>query len=99
MMLGKSMRKYVIGQGGKRYSKAVQNVYNYRIKKSTAQALNDLELLAEKLPEDKQAEIFNEETLAPLIKHLFRLIPKDFVEVVDLRGIDKAELEKDASEY
>jgi hypothetical protein len=93
-MLGKAMRKYVMGEKGKRYSKAVQNVYNCRIRQYTVQALKDLVLLSEKLPEDRQAEIFNEKTLTPLIKNLFRLIPKDFVDVVDLQGLDKDELEK-----
>jgi hypothetical protein len=93
-MLGKAMRKYVMGEKGKRYSKVVQNVYNCRIRQYTVQALKDLVLLSEKLPEDRQAEIFNEKTLTPLIKNLFRLIPKDFVDVVDLQGLDKDELEK-----
>ena len=93
-MLGNAMRKYVTSPNKRKLSKAVQNVYNWRIKKYTLQALKDLVLLTEKLPEDRQAEIFNEETLTPLIRNLFRLIPKPFVEVADLPGLDKDELEK-----
>lgn len=88
------MRKYVMGLKRNKRSKAVQNVYNYRIKQYTVLALGDLALVAEKLLEDMQTEIFNEETLAPLIRNLFRLIPKGFVEVTDLPGTDREELEK-----
>jgi hypothetical protein len=88
------MRKYVTSPNKRKLSKAVQNVYNWRIKKYTLKALKDLVLLTEKLPEDRQAEIFNEETLTPLIRNLFRLIPKPFVEVADLPELDKDELKK-----
>lgn len=77
--MGNSVRKYVIGLNRNKRGKAVQNVYNYRIKQYTVQALRDLLRLTEKLPEDMQAEIFNEETLTPLIRNLFRLIPEEFV--------------------
>ena len=70
-MLGNSMRKYVMSENKNGYSKAVQSVYNSRIKTYAKQALQDLALLAEKLPEDQQAEIFNEQKhLATIKSHL-----------------------------
>ena len=67
-MLGNSMRKYVISENKNGYSKAVQAVYNSRIKTYAKQALQDLALLAEKLPEDQQAEIFNDQNVAATIQ-------------------------------
>jgi hypothetical protein len=93
-MLGNAMRAYVRSPNKRKLDKNMKNTYNWRIEQYTLQALKDLVLLAEKLPEDRQADIFNEETLTPLIKHLFRLIPKPFVEVADLKKINKEELEK-----
>jgi len=76
MMLGNAMRKYVLSERKNGYSSQVQNVYNYRIKKYAVQALKDLALLAQRLPEDQQAEIFNEENMCELLKALFKLDPK-----------------------
>ncbi len=67
------MRKYIMDEAKSRYNKQVQNVYNYRIRKYAVQALKDLALLAEKLPEKRQAEIFNKENLEPLLEALFKL--------------------------
>ncbi|MBE3116006.1 hypothetical protein IMZ68_02260, partial [Candidatus Bathyarchaeota archaeon] len=53
------MRKYVMSENKIGYSKRVQSVYNSRIKTYAKLALQDLTLLAQKLPEDQQAEIFN----------------------------------------
>ena len=47
-------------------------MYKYRIKKYTVQVLKDLTLLAERLPEDQQAEIFCAENLNPLLRILFK---------------------------
>jgi hypothetical protein len=88
------MRAYVKSPNKRKPDKKTKNTYNWRIKKYTIQGLKDLVLLAQKLPEDRQAEIFNEETLTPLIRNLFRLIPKPFVEVVDLHRVNKEEMEK-----
>ncbi len=54
------------------YSKAVQSVYNSRIKTYATQALQDLALLAEKLPEDQQAEIFNKKNTWELLRAILR---------------------------
>ncbi len=75
-MLGNAMRKYVMSEKKNGYSAQVQNVYNYRIKKYAIQALKDLALLVQKLPEDQQSEIFNEENMYELLKALFKLDPK-----------------------
>jgi hypothetical protein len=70
-LLGNSMRKYVMNDKKNGYSKQFQNVYNNRIRKYATRALRDLVLLAEKLPEKQQAQIFNEETLSPLVHSIF----------------------------
>ena len=57
------------------YTKELQNVYNFRLKNYAVQALKDLTLLAEKLPEDQQGQIFNEKHLAGLIRVLFKFPP------------------------
>ena len=79
-MLGKSMRKYVMNDKKNGYSKPVQSVYNNRIGKYAAQALRDLVLLAEKLPEKQRAQIFNEETLTPLMRGIFSLRTKQQID-------------------
>jgi len=70
------MRKYVLSERKNGYSSQVRNVYNYRIKKYAVQALKDLALLVQKLPEDQQAEIFNEDNMRDLLRALFKLDPK-----------------------
>jgi len=45
------MRKYVMNEKKNGYNKQTQNVYNNRIKNYASQALRDVTLLAEKLPE------------------------------------------------
>jgi len=54
------------------YNKQTQNVYNSRIRNYAVQALKDLALLAEKLPEKQQAQIFNEDTLSALVYGILR---------------------------
>jgi len=76
-MLSKSMKQYVINREKNGYSKEVQNVYNSRLKSYAIDALNDLTLLAEKLPEDDLKEIFNQKTIYPFIKNLFTVKIKD----------------------
>lgn len=66
------MRKYVMSEKKKGYNKQTQNVYNSRIKNYAVQALKDLALLAEKLPEKQQAQIFNEDTLSALVYGILR---------------------------
>ena len=71
-MLGNSMRKHVISAKKNGYNKQTQNVYNNRIKDYVTRALRDLALLAEKLPEKQQAQIFNEDTLSALVYGILR---------------------------
>src|ERR1035437_973660 len=75
-MLSKSMRQYVMNEKKNGYTKEMQNVYNSRLKNYAAQALKDLALLAEKLPENQQAEIFNQDNMYGLLKALFKLDSK-----------------------
>ena len=71
-MLTKSMKQYVLTQEKKGYNKETQNVYNSRLKSYAIDAIKDLALLAEKLPEDELKDIFNEKTMKPLIRNVFR---------------------------
>ena len=81
-MLGNSMRKYVMSENKNGYSKAVQAVYNSRVKTYAKQALKDLALLGEKLPEDQQAEIFNSPNTLPLFRALLKLTPEQITQLV-----------------
>ena len=72
-MLGNAMRKYVMSENKNGYGKQVQSVYNNRIKRYTKLALKDLAFLAQKLPEEQQAEIFNDENMKDLFRALLRL--------------------------
>ena len=74
-MLGNSMRKYVMSENKNGYSKQVQSVYNNRIKKYANLALKDLTLLAQKLPEDQQNEIFNDQNITSFLTALLKLSP------------------------
>jgi hypothetical protein len=76
-VLSKSMKQYVMNQEKKGYSKETQNVYNNRLKNYAVEALKDLALLAEKLPEAELQDIFNEKTMSPLIRNVFRAKIKD----------------------
>jgi hypothetical protein len=76
-MLGKAMRKYVMEEKKEKYSKEKRNVYDYRLKKYAVQALKDLALLAEKLPEKQQSEIFSVENTSPFLRTLFSLESDD----------------------
>jgi hypothetical protein len=76
-VLSKSMKQYVMNQEKNGYSKETQNVYNNRLKNYAIDALKDLALLAEKLPEDELQDVFNEKTLSPLIRNVFRAKLKD----------------------
>ena len=66
------MKQYVLTQEKKGYNKDTQNVYNSRLKSYAVDALKDLALLAEKLPEDELKDIFNKKTMMPLIRNVFR---------------------------
>ena len=66
------MKQYVMNQEKNGYNKETQNVYNNRLKNYAIDALKDLALLAEKLPEDELKDIFNEKTMSPLIRNVFR---------------------------
>jgi len=80
-MLGNSMRKYVMSENKNGYSKAVQAVYNSRIKSYAKQAIQDLALLAQKLPEDQQADIFNSGNMKPFFEALLKLSPEEIIQL------------------
>jgi len=84
-MLGNSMRKYVMSEDKNGYSKQVQSVYNNRIKKYANLALKDQSLLAQKLPEDQQSEIFNDQNMTNLLAALLKLSPAQLAELNDNR--------------
>jgi hypothetical protein len=93
-ILTKPMKKYLLSSNKRGYRQDLQSAYNNRIIDYATRGLKDLLLLAEKLPEEAQAEVFNEETLTPLMRNLFRLIVKEHVEVADIPEINREELEK-----
>lgn len=66
------MKQYVMNKEKNGYNKETQNVYNNRLKNYAIDAIKDLALLAEKLPEDELKDIFNEKTMMPLIRNVFR---------------------------
>lgn len=83
------MRKYVISEKKSGYSKAVQAVYNSRIKKYSKQAIQDLTLLAEKLPEDQQSDIFNCENMKPLLEAILKLSPQEITQLTQNKELAK----------
>ena len=88
-MLGNSMRKYVNSENKNGYSKAVQAVYNSRIRTYAKQAIQDLALLAERLPEEQQAEIFTDINLRPLIRALLRISPQQTTEMMQNKALKR----------
>lgn len=89
-MLGNSMRKYVMSENKNGYSKQVQSVYNSRIKTYAKQALQDLALLAEKLPEDQQTEIFDRTNTWKLLRAILKQSPEEMTRLEQ----DKAQAKK-----
>jgi hypothetical protein len=70
-LLSRSMKKYVLNREKSGYNKETQNVYNNRLRTYAIQAIKDLTLLASKLPEAQQTQIFNDETVGPFLRVLF----------------------------
>ncbi len=88
------MRKYVTSENKNGYSKQVQSVYNSRIKTYAKQALKDLALLAEKLPENQQTEIFNQQTLNPLIAAILKPSPEQITQLNANKELTKKKRER-----
>ncbi|MCW4018895.1 MAG: hypothetical protein NWF00_09505 [Candidatus Bathyarchaeota archaeon] len=78
----------------KGYSKAVQSVYNSRIKKSAKQALQDLALLAQKLPEEQQTEIFNDQNVGSLLAAILKISPEENAQLWANKGLAKRKRER-----
>ena len=72
-ILSEAMRKYILNTTKQGYTKEVRSVYNRRIVEYAKKGLEDLALLGENLPEDQLAEVFNKQSLGPLVKAVFRL--------------------------
>lgn len=70
-ILTEPMKRYLLNDSKKGYTAEVKSAYNRRIVEYAEKGIEDLALLAEKLPEELQAQIFNKETLRPLIANLF----------------------------
>jgi len=83
------MRKYVMSENKNGYSKAVQCVYNCRIKSYAKQAIQDLALLAQKLPEDQQTEIFNSGNMKPLFEAILKLSPEGITQLTQNKELTK----------
>lgn len=88
-MLGNSMKKYVMSENKHGYSKQVQSVYNSRIKTYAKLALQDLTLLAQKLPEDQQAEIFDYKNLGNLMTAILKLSPEQMTQLDNDKALAK----------
>ena len=93
-ILTKPMKKYLLSNNKRGYSKDRQRAYDNRIIDYAVRGLEDLLLLAEKLPEEEQAKVFNQEMLTPLMRNLFRLIVKAHTEVADIPEVNREELGK-----
>jgi hypothetical protein len=76
-ILTNSMKKYVLNES-RGFTIAQKSIYNKRIVNYACKGIKDLALLAEKLPEKQQAEIFNRETLKPLIEKVFTMPKGEF---------------------
>lgn len=87
-VLTRPMRKYVLSETKQGYN---ISEYNKRIVEYASKGLEDLTLLAQKLPEEQQAKVFNKETLQPLFKAIFRLeIPaKDHQEYLEIKSSEE----------
>ena len=72
-ILTEPMKKYVLNDSKKGYTAEARSTYNRRIVEYARKGIEDLALLAEKLPEELQAQIFNEKTLQPLIQKIFTM--------------------------
>lgn len=70
-ILSQAMRKYLLNTTKQGYNKDTRSVYNRRIITYAKKGLEDLALLAENLPEDQQAEIFNKEAFIRMIKAVY----------------------------
>ncbi len=68
-MLTKKMRRFISGNGAG-YTTEIKKVYYRRIEAYAQAALEDLDLLSQKLPEDNQRFIFTAELLRPFIAAL-----------------------------
>lgn len=74
-MLRMSIRKRIKSQKWENHSN--KNQMFKRIKEQTDDAISDLTLIAEKLPEDRLEQIFTEEKLQPLFQALMKIHGKD----------------------
>jgi hypothetical protein len=72
-ILTEPMKKYLLNDSKKGYTAEARSTYNRRIIEYAKKGIEDLALLAEKLPEELQAQIFNKETLRPLIEKVFTM--------------------------
>jgi len=72
-ILTEPMKKYLLNDSKKGYTVEARSTYNRRIIEYAKKGIEDLALLAEKLPEELQAQIFNKETLRPLIEKVFTM--------------------------
>ena len=72
-ILTEPMKKYLLNDSKKGYTAEARSTYNRRIIEYAKKGIEDLALLADKLPEELQAQIFNPEILRPLIEKVFTM--------------------------
>ncbi|MCZ2809571.1 MAG: hypothetical protein O2V44_09480 [Candidatus Bathyarchaeota archaeon] len=68
-ILTEPMKKYVLSEDKRGWNKSA---YNSRIREYAVQGLRDLALLADKLPEEELAKIFNKENLFHLLESILK---------------------------
>jgi len=82
-MLTKAMKKYVKSKG-KGYTKEIQSVYNNRLKSDILEAIKDLTLTLDNLPEKQLEHVFSVANLKPFFTSLFRLTESNRKRVLGL---------------
>jgi len=97
-LLSKSMKKYVLNKEKNGYSKEMQNVYDDRLEVYALKAIKDLTLLADKLPEAQQAGIFNDKTMGPLFRSLFKFLSEAANQPQSIQKADKKTGEEEKQE-
>jgi len=72
-LLSKGMKKYVLSEDKSGYDKGTQNTYNYRLRIDVREAIEDLTMILQKLPESELEGLFNDRTMAPFFEALFKV--------------------------
>ena len=94
MMLTKPMKKFVMSNDKSGYTRAIQKVYEKRITEYSVDAIKDLTLIAQNLDESTHDKIFNDKTLMPLFKAIFKVHYKGYKDEKEMSDKEKDMIEK-----